>query len=201
MKLYYSPGACSLTIRILAHELNIPFEFEAVNLKIKQTASGQDFLTINAKGAVPTLMLDNQELLTENTVILQYLADQYSASQFLPPIANWQRYRVLEWLNFVSTDLHKNCGPLFNPKVPSELKQDVFLPILKNKLPIVENQLAKNAYLAGDHYSLADIYLLVVLRWLPHLGLGLSEWPSIEKYFTALKNRDAVKKALQEELL
>jgi glutathione S-transferase len=157
MKLYYSKGACSLTVRILAHELGIACEFEAVDLKTKQTASGKDFFTINPKGAVPAVILDNNELLTENTVILQYLADQYKATQFLPAIGSMQRYHVLEWLNFVSTELHKNCSPLFNPNISVDIKKTIFLPILKAKLVVLEKQLSKSAYLSGDQFTLETV--------------------------------------------
>ena len=199
MKLYYTKGACSLTVRILVHELAIPCEFEAVDLKTKLTAAHQDFLTINPKGAIPALRLDNQDLLTENAVILQYLADQYHATHFLPALGDGQRYRVLEWLNFVSTDLHKNCSPLFNTQVPTELKTGIFMPILENKLRMVATQLGKHTYLVSDDFTLADIYLWVVLRWLPHLGLTWSAFPTLEPYFLRVSQRDAVQQSLKEE--
>lgn len=201
MKLYYTKGACSLTVRILLHELAIVCEFEAVDLKTKLIFSKQDFLTINPKGAVPALILDNNEVLTENVVILQYLADEYKAIHLLPAIGDIQRYRVLEGLNFVSTDLHKNCSPLFNSQIAAEIKDSVFMPILIKKLFVVEEQLSKHVYISGAQFTLADIYLFVVLRWLPHLGLTLSEWPYLEKYFLHLKNRGAIQQSLVEECL
>src|SRR5688572_12009519 len=113
MKLYYSKGACSLAVRIILHEIGAACEFEAVDLATKKTETGMDFLKINPKGAVPTLILDDKAILTENAVIQQYLAEKYHATQLLPPLGDMKRYRVLEWLNFISTDLHKSCGPLF----------------------------------------------------------------------------------------
>jgi glutathione S-transferase len=199
MKLYYKRGACSLTARIFAHELNLSCDYEAVDLQTKKTETGADFLVINFKGSVPALVLQNKEVLTENAVILQYLADMHNAIQYLPAIGDMKRYRVLEWLNFCSTDLHGGCGPFFNSKISTELQQEVFLPILKRKVAVAEKQLATHAYIAGEQFSLADIYLFVVFTWFPHIGLELGEWPHVAKYFDMLKNRKAIQQALKEE--
>jgi glutathione S-transferase len=198
MKLYYSKGACSLAVRIALYEMEIPCEFEAVNLKTKQTEKDVNFLTINPKGSVPALLLDNQEVLTENAVIQQYLADNHVASSLLP-IAGLRRFRILEWLNFISTDLHKACSPLFNAKVPDEIKQEIFQPILKNKLSFVETHLKDNQYLMGELFSLADDYLFVVLVWLPGLHISLSDYPHLQRYFSLVKQRPMVQKALRDE--
>jgi len=199
MKLYYSKGACSLAVRILIHELGISCEYEAVNLKTKQTETGADFLTINPKGSVPTLMLDNNTILTENAVIQQYLADTHKANQLLPPMGNFSRYRVIEWLNFVSTDLHKGCGPLFNTEVPEEVKDSVFRKLLRRKLQFVNRHLEQNKYLAGDVFTLPDMYLFVLLRWAPHLGVPLTDYAHLVRYFAEIKARASVVKALAEE--
>src|SRR5690349_19217638 len=122
MKLYYSKGACSLAVRIIINEIGLQSEYEAVDLKTKKTATGQDFLKINPKGSVPVIQTDEKQILTENAVIQQYLADTNKATQLLPALGNFERYRVLEWLNFISTELHKGFSPLFNPNVPNELK-------------------------------------------------------------------------------
>lgn len=201
MKLYFKRGSCSLTIRILIHELNIPCDYESVDLQTKTTESGTDYFTINSKGSVPALVLDNKEILTENAVILQYLADTYKATSLLPAIGDINRYRVLEGLNFCCTDIHGGCGPFFNPNISDELKQEVFFPNLKRKVAIIEKQLASHAYLTGDQFTLADIYLFVAFTWFPHMGIELSEWPHVAKYFSALKNRKAIQQALQEESL
>lgn len=134
MKLYYTSSVCSLAVRIIIHELEIPCDYEPVNLKTKKTEKGEDFLKINPKGAVPVLQLKDGEILTENAVILQYLADKYNAVNLLPPVGDMKRYRTLEWLNFVSTDLHRYCTPLFWSKFSDDIKENLFTPILNNQL-------------------------------------------------------------------
>ncbi|CCD30168.1 Glutathione S-transferase [Candidatus Glomeribacter gigasporarum BEG34] len=199
MKLYYSKGACSLAVRILLHEIGVRCEFESVNLKTKQTETGQDFLTINPKGSVPALLLDNQEVLTENAVIQQYLADTYKATGLLPPAPDFRRYRILEWLNFIAADLHKGCGPLMKPALPEEIKENVLRPVLNQKLRYLSQHLGQMAYLCGDPFTLADAYLFVILSWFPALKEKWTDWPVLSKYFSALKARPAIQKALAEE--
>lgn len=199
MKLYFAKGTCSLAVRIIIHEIGLDSEFEAVDFKTKKTTSGQDFLQINPKGVVPVLLTDENEILTENVAIQQYLADRYNAIQLLPALGNFKRYRVLEWLNFITTELHKGCGPLFNPSVPSDMKDSVFKPALKNKLNYVEKNLQKNTFLLGEQFTLADAYLFVILSWLPHFKIDLSEWPQLTRYYTNLEQRTAIKQSLQEE--
>jgi glutathione S-transferase len=201
MLLYYSRGACSLAVRITMHEIGIAAQFEAVDLKTKKTHSDKDYLTINPKGAVPALVLDTGEVLTENAVIQQYLADKYQAVQYLPPIGEVKRYRVLEWLNFISTDLHKGCGPFFNPHLPNEIKETIFKPNLKNKLNIVEKHLSTHTFLLGETFTLADPYLFVILSWLSHFGMDITEWPSLKRYFENLKKRKSIEQAMHEEKL
>jgi glutathione S-transferase len=198
MKLYYSKGACSLAVRIALHEMNIPCEFEAVNLKTKQTESGEDYLKINPKGAVPTL-LDGKEVITENAVIQQYLADKQKATNLLPPIGDIKRYKILGWLNYVSTDLHKDCGLFFNPHMPEDVKENIFRPLLKNKLLAVDQHLQKNTFLADEQFTLPDSYLFVILTWLPYIKLDITQWPNLQRYFIELKQRKSVQQALQEE--
>lgn len=199
MKLYYAKGACSLAPRIVIHELGLPCEFEAVDLKSKKTATGEDYLTINPKGVVPTLVTDDNQILTENAVIQQYLADNNQASSLLPPIKDFNRYRVLEWLNYIATELHKTCAPLFNSSLPKEIKDKLFIPLLKKKLDYVEKTLEKNRYVAGDHFSLPDAYLCVILFWLGNFKIDIGEWKNLPRYFAELKNRKAVQLAFQEE--
>ncbi len=198
MKLYYANGTCSLAVRIIINEIGLNSEFEAVDLKTKKTASGQDFFQINPKGSVPVIVTDDNEILTENSVIQQYLADTHHATQLLPALGNFKRYRILEWLNYISTELHKGCGPLFSPGIPLELKNDIFKPALKNKLSYVEKNL-KNQFLLGEHFTLADAYLFVILSWLPHFKIDLNEWPQLSRYFTELQQRPTIKKSLTEE--
>lgn len=200
MKLYYANSVCSLAVRIVLHEIKIPCEFEAVNLKSKQLQNGEDYLRINPKGAVPALVLDNQEILTENAVILQYLADTYH-SNLLVPIPDFKRYRTLEWLNFISMDLHRYCSPLFWSKVPDEIKQKLYWPIFNAKLAVVETHLQNNVYLMGNDFSIADGYLLVILVWLAKLNVDMRTWPNLVRYFETLKKRPSVILAMKEEEL
>ncbi len=199
MKLYFSKGACSLAVRIIVHELGLQLEYEPVDLHTKKTESGKDFLAVSAKGSVPVLMLDNGQALTENAVIEQYLADTHP-SALLPGLNDFQRYRVLEWLNFMSTDVHKAFSPLFNPKVPQELKESVFIPILKSKLAFVEKALADVTYLMGSTFTLPDAYCFVMLRWLPAHKIMLADYPNLQKFFNAVMARPTVAAALIEEL-
>lgn len=203
MKLYYASSVCSLAVRIILHELGISFKHESVNLKTKQTETGEDYLKINPKGSVPALLLDNHEILTENAIILQYLADTYKAkaAQLLPAVGDMKRYRALEWLNFVSTDLHRYCAPLFWSKFPEDTKKNLFLPILQVKLSIVDKHLANNEFLMGDSVTIADSYLLVILIWLAKLNIKMIDWPNLLRYFHAMKNRQSVKLSLVEEEL
>lgn len=199
MKLYFSKGACSLAVRITLNELNIPCEYEAVDLKTKKTASGEDFLTLNPKGSVPILELNDKTILTENAAIQQYLADSKKADQLLPPVGHIQRYHVIEWLNYVATDLHKGAGIFFSTAIPDSLKDDFFRPMLVNKLKIAEQQLAKNTFIAGDHFTIPDSYLFVILSWLPYAKIEIKDFPHLSTYFDRLKQRDSVIKSLKEE--
>ncbi len=200
MKLYYSKGACSLSVRIVLQEIGVPYEQESVNLKTKKTESGGDYLKINPKGAVPAIELANKEILTENVAIQQYLADEYKATPLLPPIGNFKRYRVLEWLSYVSSDLHKSFGPLFSPIVPQEIKDQIFIPALKKRFEAIEEHLRKNRFLIGDQFTLPDCYLFVVSRWLTALQIDVATtYPNLSRYMADIKKRKAVADALEEE--
>lgn len=199
MKLYYSKGACSLAERIIINELGLACEYEAVNLKTKQTESGQDYWTINPKGAVPFLVIDEHKALSENAVILQYLAESHKAYTLLPEASDFKRYHVLEWLNFVATDIHKGAGINFNPLIPSAVKEQVLIPAFKNKLNFVEKHLTTHAYLAGEHFTLPDAYFFVMLSWLPKLKLDIHEWSAIASYYAKLKLRPSIAKSLLDE--
>lgn len=200
MKLFYSKGACSFAVRIIINEIGLPCEYDSVDLATKKTASGQDFLKINPKGAVPTVMLDGGEILTENAAILQYLADMNKASTLLPPVGELKRYRVIEWLNFIATDLHKSFGPLFKPNMPQEIKDTLFIPLIKSKLTYVDKHLHHNKYLVGDDFTLPDAYMFVMLMWAHHFKMDEGEnWEHLSRYFKELKNRKAIQKSLEEE--
>ena len=199
MKLYYAPGACSLIVRIILNELGLSAAFESVDLRSKKTASGNNYLEINAKGSVPALQLDSGEILTENAVIIQYLADTNKAYQLLPPIGELKRYRVLEWLNYAATDLHKGLGLLFNPAITPDMKEKIFYPLIQTKLKYVNTQLQQHEFILGNHFTLPDAYIFVILSWAPHLGVDLTPWKNITRYFDGLRNRSSIHASLKEE--
>lgn len=198
MKLYYSKGACSLVPRIVINELKLKCEYEAVNLKTKQTESGKDFFTINPKGCVPVLENNNKEILTENAVILQYLAESNHANTLLPEEKTLERYRILEWLNYVATELHKSFSPLFNPAIPIPVKEQIFIPTLKAKLTFVDKHFTQN-YITGNHFTLPDAYLFVMLTWGLSMKFNLKEWPHLSKFFNEMQARPSIELSLKQE--
>ncbi len=200
MKLYYTPGACSLVVRIIINEIGLKSEFESVNLKTKTTETGEDYLTINPKGSVPALQLKNGDILTENAVILQYLADDSKATQLLPPTTDFNRYRVLEWLTYITTELHKGIGILFNPTISEDLRNNFFIPLIKSKLSYVNNHLQQHKYLLGEQFTLPDAYLFVMLRWAIYFKIDLKEWSSLTQYFAKLSDRSSIQLSLKQEL-
>ncbi len=197
MKLYYSPGACSLAPHILLREAGFDFALEKVDLKNKKTASGEDFLRLNPKGYVPALGLDDGSLLTEVAVISQYLADQAPAAHLLPT-SGMARYRALEWLNFIATEIHKGFGPLWNPAVPEEAKR-LARARLESRLAYVNQALQTSPYLPGPAFSAADAYLFVMLNWCGLQKIDLAAWPALFDYQTRLAARPAVHAALETE--
>jgi len=199
MKLYYSKGACSLVVRIIINELGLTCEYESVDLKTKQTKSGADFLKINPKGAVPTIVTNKGDILTENSVIQQYLADDAHADQLLPEIGDFNRYRVLEWLNYITTDVHKGFSPMFNPNIPQEVKEKIFIPNLTSKFTHIDKHLEHQQYLFGDHFTLPDAYLFVMTTWAAGIKFDLKQWPHLSRHFAELLKRKSVEKSLQEE--
>ncbi|MBV9576639.1 MAG: glutathione S-transferase family protein, partial [Gammaproteobacteria bacterium] len=170
-----------------------------VDLASKKTQTGKDFYTINPKGAVPTLEIDNGEILTENAVILQYLADTHHAEQLLPAVKKIERYRVLEWLNYVGTELHKSFGPLFNAKFPQEAKETIITPLLKAKFGLVDKHLAQHDYLLGKTFTLPDAYLFVMILWAKHFKFDFKSWPNLSRYTTNLLARKSIQLSLEEE--
>lgn len=199
MKLYYSRGACSLAVRIILHEIGLSSQYEAVDLATKKTEDGQDFLKINSKGSVPTLVVNGGEILTEGAAILQYLADTHHKTQLLPAPTDFKRYRVLEWLNFIASDLHKSFGPLFNPKMPQDIRDDFYIPLLTKRFTLTDKHLHHNHFLIGDQFTLADAYLFVMLRWAYYFKFDFDAWPHLARYFAELKQRKSIEKAMQEE--
>jgi glutathione S-transferase len=198
MKLYFSPGTCSLAPRIVAHEAGIDLESEQVDIREKKTKSGADFWAINAKGYVPVLELDSSHRMTEVSIISQYLADQKPGAGLVAPAGTPERYRAQEWLNFVGSELHKTFGPLFRPTTPEEFKT-LSRELIAKRLDYVEKQLAGKKYLMGDNFTVPDSYLYTVLRWSPRVGVDLSGFPNITAYVERMAARPKVQEALKAE--
>lgn len=199
MKLYYKKGACSLVVRIILNEVGLDFEAESVDLHTKKTENGQDFYKINPKGSVPALELDKGEILTENAVILQYLADFTKAEQILPAVGNLKRYRVLEWLNYITTELHKGFGALFNPALDKQTKEGVFIPMLQTKFRYINEQLQNKPYLLGEQFTLPDAYVYVMLLWARYHAIDISDLDNLNRYFENLGKRQSIIKSLEQE--
>ena len=197
MKLYYSPGACSQAPHILLHEIGLSHDAERVDLKTKQLESGRFYLDINPKGAVPALELDSGDVLTENAVILQYLGDRSSVGEVLPPLGNFRRYRVLEFVNFITTEIHKRFGFLFNPDATDEMKQ-LIIRDLGNKLDYIDAELGQGPFLMGDELTLPDPYLFVMTGWADKL-LGLDRWPHLRAFRERMLERPSVRHVLRFE--
>lgn len=198
MKLYFSPGACSLSPHIVLREAGLEFEIEKVGLADKKTEKGADYTTVNPKGYVPALQLDNGEVLTEGPAIVQYLADKAPEKKLAPAAGSMERYRLAEWLNFISTEVHKNFSPFFNPKAPEETKQGA-RDILAKRLGFVAQKLGSSEYLMGNQFTVADAYLFTVLNWAGHVKLDLSPWPVLKAYQQRIAARPAVHAAMVAE--
>ena len=198
MKLYYAPGACSLAPHIVLLEAGYAFDLEKVDIPNKKTATGDDYWKINPKGYVPALRLDNGEVLSEVGVILQYLADQKPAAGLAPAAGSMARYHLMEWLNFIATEVHKSIGALFNPKMTPEMKT-VQLGVIGRRLNALENMIAGNQYVAGDVYSVADAYLFTVINWSRIHKIDLAPWPNIQALMARIGARPQVQAAMRAE--
>lgn len=200
MKLYFSPGACSLAPRIALIASGLPFDSERVNLRTKLTADGEDFRTINPKGYVPALALDDGHLLTESQVILQYVADQAPASALAPVTGSFERYELMESLAWTSTELHKRFSPIFAPGASSEAKETAWAA-LAAPLTYVAGQIGDGGYLINDRFTVADAYLFTVLNWVGFTSFSLDNWPALQAYHARIKTLPAVQEALRQEAL
>jgi len=198
MKLFYSPGACSLAARIALHEAGVEFQSEKVDLKTKTTASGQEFIGINPKGYVPALQLLDGQVLTENQAILQYIADRKPQANLAPPAGTIERYQLQEWLGFIGTELHKSFSPLFKPTTPEDYKK-VARATIESRLMYVEQRLAGHQCLMGQQFTVADAYLFTVLRWTVPMKIVLDAYPKLRDYIMHSAARPAVQRALEEE--
>ena len=197
LKLYYAPGACSQAPHIILHETGLAHEVERVDLRAKRTEGGRDYKEVNPKGAVPAIELENGEVLTENAVVLQFLGDRSGLGQVLPPMGDFRRYRVLEWVNYITTELHKSFGPLFGPDTPVEMK-DYLKKAIAKKFDHVEKELGDKDFLLGDHLTLPDAYLFVILGWGEKM-IGLDRWPGLQAFSQRMMERDSVRQVLELE--
>lgn len=198
MKLYYSPGACSLSPHIALRESGLAFELVRTSTKTHQLEDGTDFYTINPKGAVPVLEIANGERLTEGPAIVQYIADQVPQKQLAPANGTMARYRLQEWLNFITSELHKSFSPLFKPATLPEAKEQFKAQIAK-RLQWVDSQLAGKAFLLGDTFSVADAYLYTVVNWTKPVGIPTDELPNLLAFMARVGARPAVIEALKAE--
>jgi len=198
MKLYYKAGACSLSPHIALLEAGLAFELEAVDLKTKLTASGADFTAINSKGYVPALVLDNGKVLTEGAAIVQYIADLKPESGLAPANGSEARYELQSWLSFISTELHKPFGSLFNPAQSADWKAAA-QALLNKRLDWVATQLGEREFLLGDRFTVADGYLFTVLGWANIVGFSLDAWPNLQTYLARIGARPKVIEALKAE--
>jgi len=198
VKLYYSPGACSLSPHIVLHEAGLPFETVLASTKTHKLPDGTDYYSINPRGYVPLLELDDGQRLTEGPVIVQWIADQVPQKRLAPPAGTMPRYRVMEWLNFVSAELHKQFSPLFNPAYSEEAKA-INREKLLGRYAWVDEQLAGRQYLMGDEYSVADAYLYTVTRWTVPMKLDISSRANLAAFMARMDQRPAVQRALAAE--
>ncbi|MCM2327549.1 MAG: glutathione transferase GstA [Lysobacter sp.] len=198
MKLYYFPGACSIAPHIVAREAGIALELEKVDLGSKRTATGEDYLAVNPKGYVPALRLDDGSVLTEVSALVQYLADRAPGSGLIPPAGSMERYRVLEWIGYISTEIHKGFGPLWNAKLAPEARAAA-VAALAHRLDLVEKSLASQPFLTGERFTVADAYLFAVASWAPWVKLDMAPWPKVRDFVARVGARPKVQEALVAE--
>jgi glutathione S-transferase len=198
MKLYYSPGACSLSPHIALQEAGLAFTLEKTDLRTKHTASGGDIRSANPKGMVPVLELDDGEVLTEGPAIVQWIADQKPGSGLAPAAGTIARYHLMEWLNFITSELHKSYSPLFSPTVPEEYKQ-MAREALAKKYAFVNEKLAGNSYLMGEQFTVADGYLFTVTNWARLVKFDLTPYPNVVAFQERVRARPKVEEAMKAE--
>lgn len=197
MKLYFSPGACSLAPHISLEEAALPYQLVKVDLRKHVTEDGTDYYTINPRGYVPFLALDDGSTLSEVAVILQYIADRKPGT-LAPAYGGFDRYKLMEWLTFIGTEIHKTYGPLWHPTTP-EATKNTSKERLAGRYGLIEKTLAAQPYLTGNAFSVADAYFYTVTRWADHLKVDLSSFPAVGKYMARVGERPAVQKALAAE--
>lgn len=197
MKLYFAPGACSLSPHIVLRESGQAFDLVQVDLREKKTKDGGDFSKINPKGQVPVLETDDGDVVTEGPVIVQYVGDKTGAS-VMPKAGSKERYRVQEWLNFITSELHKNFSPLFRPTTPDAYKA-ITRENLANRFKWINEHLAGKQYLLGDTFTAADAYLYVMTRWAGRVEIDISQWPNLKAFAERVEARPKVQEALKAE--
>jgi glutathione S-transferase len=198
MKLFYTPGACSLSPHIILRESGLKFDMERVDLREHKTEKGTDYYGVNPKGYVPALQLDNGQVLTEGPAIVQYVADQKPEAKLAPAAGSLERYRLQEWLHFIGTEVHKTYGALFNPSITEDAKKATLERVGK-RFDFIAKHLAGKQFLLGDHFSGADSYLFVMLLWNQRFGPDLSGWPVLKDFFGRVISRPSVKAAMDAE--
>lgn len=198
MKLYFSPGACSMAPHIVLREAGYRFDLDKLDRATKRTASGEDYTQINPNGYVPAFRLDGGQVLTEAAVILQYLADQKPESGLAPKAGTLERYRLMEWLNFITSEVHKTLGALFNPKVTPEWRENQ-VTLFGRRCDYLAKALGNKPFLMGDMFSIADAYLYTVLNWTGFLKVDMGKWPTLKDYMARINARPAVKEAMRAE--
>src|SRR5260370_2253323 len=200
MKLYYSPGACSLSPHIALLEAGLPYDLVKVDLRAKKLENGDDFVAVNPKGQVPALKLDSGELVTEGPVIVQMIADRAAGKNLAPTRDSAERYKLMEWLNFIATELHKNFGPMFSPVLADDAKA-FFKDRVMGKFKYVDSQLGGGEYLMGKHFTVADGYLFTMLSWADRMKFDLSGLPNLLAYNARVGARPMAQAALTQERL
>ena len=198
MKLYYSPGACSLSPHIVAREAGLPVELKKVNVKDKTIDGGGDYWKVNGRGYVPALELDDGHVLTEGPAIVQYLADRKPEAGLAPKAGTTERYQLQEWLNFLTSEIHKGFSPLFKPNTPEEYKT-ISKENLAGRFDWLDKQLAGRDYLMGKSFSVADAYLFVLLNWTKFQSIDLARWPNLSAFQARVGARPKVQEALKAE--
>ena len=198
MKLYYTPGACSLSPHIALLEAGLPYDLVKVDLRAKKLENGDDYLAVNPKGQVPALALDSGELVTEGPVIVQMIADQVAGKNLAPARDTAERYKLLEWLNFISSEVHKSFGPLFSPVLADDAKA-FFKDRVMGKFKYIDSALAGRDYLMGKQFTVADGYLFTMLSWADRMKFDLSGMPNLVAYKDRVAARPMVKEALTKE--
>lgn len=199
MKLYYSPGVCSLSPHIVLCETGSSFDLEKVDLKTKKTEKGADYTKINPNGYVPALQLDDGSILTEGPAIVQYIADSKGATSLLPKAGSSDRYRVIQWLNFISTEIHKGFSPLFWATTPQEFKDNTVKVRLLQRFDFLDKHFAKNQFLMGSQFTVADAYLYTTLTWAGAADVDISRLGNLVAYRDRVAARPAVQAARKEE--